>query len=312
MKVLFTADWHIKLGQKNVPIDWQKNRYRDLLYQLNNIECDLLVIGGDIFDRVPTVEELELYFELIASIKHDTIIFDGNHEATKKGSTFLSRLKLVTRAINPLVDIIDSYYYLENMDFIPYNKVYKFQPEEMSGDICFTHVRGEIPPHVKPEVDLDLFNRWKIVLAGDLHSHSNCQRNILYPGSPLTTSFHRNPVESGAILIDTETLEWTFEKLELPQLLKKTITNKSDAIATDYDHTIYEIEGNIGDLKNTSTDELIAKKIVRRQYTSSLNLGKSLPIREELRMYLTDILNISDVDSILKEIDDYIKDTNLE
>ena len=25
--ILFTADWHIKLGQKNVPVDWAINRY---------------------------------------------------------------------------------------------------------------------------------------------------------------------------------------------------------------------------------------------------------------------------------------------
>ena len=318
MRVLFTADWHIKLGQKNVPIEWQKNRYRELIKQLNNISCDLMVIGGDIFDRLPTVEELELYFELVTCIKQNTFIFDGNHEATKKGATFLSRLKLVTKTINPLVSIIDNFWCIKkpgvNIDIIPYCMLKEFEkePREFNGNILLTHVRGEIPPHVKPEVDLDIFNRWKIVLAGDLHSHSNCQRNILYPGSPLTTSFHRNPVDSGVIIIDTETLEWIFEKLKLPQLLKKTITDKSEAVATDYDHTIYEIEGNIGDLKNTSTDDLIAKKIVKRQYTASLNLGKRLPIREELRMYLTEILNIPNVDEIIKEIDDYIKDTDME
>ena len=311
MKLLFTADHHIKLGQKNVPINWQRNRYKELFNQLNSISCNLMVIGGDIFDRLPTVEELELYFELISDIKHTTLVFSGNHESVKKNTSFLSRLKKVTSTINPLVSIIDDFYTLENMDFIPYNKLRETWPK-FTGDICLSHFRAEIPPHVKPEVDLDLFNRWKIVLAGDLHSHSNCQRNILYPGSPLTTSFHRNPVDSGIILIDTETLEWTFEKLKLPQLLKKTITDKSEAVATDYDHTIYEIEGNIGDLKNTSTDDLIAKKIVKRQYTSSLNLGKRLPIREELRMYLTEILNIPNVDEIVKEIDDYIKDTDME
>ena len=56
----------------------------------------------------------------------------------------------------------------------------------------FTHVRGEIPPHVKPEVDLDMFEDFPVVFAGDLHAHSNTQRNIVYPGSPMTTSFHRS------------------------------------------------------------------------------------------------------------------------
>ena len=59
----------------------------------------------------------------------------------------------------------------------------------------FTHVRGEIPPHVVPEVDLERFDKFKTVFAGDLHAHENTQRNIVYPGSPMTTSFHRNEVQ---------------------------------------------------------------------------------------------------------------------
>jgi len=49
-------------------------------------------------------------------------------------------------------------------------------------------------PHVKPEVDLDRFEDFPVVFAGDLHAHSNTQRNIVYPGSPMTTSFHRKEV----------------------------------------------------------------------------------------------------------------------
>ena len=36
--ILFTADWHIKLGQKNVPKDWAINRYRMFFSQLADIE----------------------------------------------------------------------------------------------------------------------------------------------------------------------------------------------------------------------------------------------------------------------------------
>ena len=154
MKVLFTADLHIKLGQKNVPIDWAKNRYNMLWDQLQAIqsECDLFVIGCDVFDKLPNMEELETYFDLVNSCTIDTIIYAGNHEAVKKDTTFLSNLKQVTNRLNPLVTVIDDYCKVENMDFIPYNKLKQFEkdPFQILGDICFTHVRGEIPPHVKP------------------------------------------------------------------------------------------------------------------------------------------------------------------
>jgi DNA repair exonuclease SbcCD nuclease subunit len=316
MKVLFTADLHIKLGQKNVPIDWQRNRYLELVQQLNKIIAeqfiDILVIGGDIFDRLPTIEELELYFEMIAALnpRIDIIIYPGNHEAVKKHTTFLSRLVAITSTINSRVIILDDYYNIDNMDFIPYNRLKDKWPE-FSGNICFTHCRGEIPPHVKPEIDLDIFDRWDLVLAGDLHSHSNCQRNIIYPGSPLTTSFHRNEVETGVIVLDSRTLQWTFEELNLPQLLRKTVSNPEEMIPTDFHHTIYEIEGDVGDLANIKNSELLDKKIVKREHKSRLSLN-NLSIEEELRLYLDEVLEISNIDEILRGANDYIKDANME
>jgi len=316
MRILFTADWHIKLNQKNVPIDWQRNRYLELVQQLNKIIVgqfiDLLVIGGDVFDRVPTIEELELYFEMIAALnpRVDIIIYPGNHEAVKKHTTFLSRLVAITSTINSRVIILDDYYTLENMDFIPYNRLKDKWPE-FTGNICFTHVRGEIPPHVKPEIDLDLFDKWELVLAGDLHSHSNCQRNIVYPGSPLTTSFHRNEVETGVIILDSKTADWQFENLWLPQLLRKTVSNPEEMVPTDFNHTIYEIEGDVGNVANIKNSELLDKKIVKREHKSRLSLN-NLSIEEELRLYLDEVLEISNIDEILRGANDYIKDANME
>ena len=109
--ILFTADWHIKLGQKNVPVEWAKNRYRMFFDQLFNIEqtqrIHMHIVGGDLFDRIPTMEELELYFEWVKYASVPTIIFDGNHEATRKNKTFLTQLKEVTHSLNSKVQIVD-------------------------------------------------------------------------------------------------------------------------------------------------------------------------------------------------------------
>ena len=61
--ILFTADWHIKLGQKNVPMAWACSRYKlffEILHQLEE-NVDLHIIGGDLFDRVPSMDEITLY-----------------------------------------------------------------------------------------------------------------------------------------------------------------------------------------------------------------------------------------------------------
>ena len=306
MKVLFTADIHIKLGQKNVPVEWAKNRYELFIKQLRDIqqECDLLVLGGDIFDRMPTMDELEIYFDLISSISIPCIIYAGNHEALKKDTTFFTSLKRSTQRLNKDVTVIDDFYSLEDMDFIPYNKLKDFEasPHINPGKICFTHVRGEIPPHVKPEMDLELFADYDVVLAGDLHSYENSQRNILYPGSPVTTSFHRHNVATGVIILDTDSLEHEWRELQLPQLIRKTIKAGEQMPGTDYDHTIYEVEGDMSELGAIEDNTLIDKKIVRRETDTALILDPSMTLAAELKEYLLYILQLPDntVESIVQ------------
>lgn len=312
MKILFTADIHLKLGQKNVPVLWAKDRYKLLFKKLKELqqECDLFIIGGDIFDRMPTIEELELFFVLIKSCQIETYIYSGNHEAVKKNTTFLTNLKDIVHTINNKVQILDNFYSLEcGIDFIPYNKLKEYYPQDIDfhGHILCTHVRGEIPPHVKPEVDLSLFDRWKIVLAGDLHSHDNSQRNILYPGSPVTTSFHRSMVDTGVIIIDSNTLDFRWEKFNLPQLIRKNIKAGDPMPATDYHHTIYEIEGDISELGTIQDNELIDKKVVKRDTDTALILSPQMTLEQEVTEYLKYILQLNDdtVESIISELNNY-------
>ena len=175
----------------------------------------------------------------------------------------------------------------------------------------YTHVRGEIPPHVTPEVDLDRFNDFPVVFAGDLHSHSNTQRNIVYPGSPMTTSFHRDIVKTGYLLINDDST-WEWGEFTLPQLLRKTVDNENDMQPTMFHHTIYEIEGDVADLANVKNSELLDKKVVKRSSEATLNL-KNLTIEEELVEYMSAILNLTDdkVKQIMGVFNDYSKDAQL-
>jgi hypothetical protein len=315
MKILFTADVHIKLGQKNVPVDWARNRFQMFVEQFAEMQADadLVIIGGDIFDRLPTMDEVELYFDFVESFTKPTLIYPGNHEMLKKDTTFLSYLKKSTHRLNPLVSLIDDYY--ENVgfgvDIIPYNKLKDFEKHgnNFAGRILCTHVRGEIPPHVKPEVDLDIFSRWDVVLAGDLHSYENSQRNILYPGSPYTTSFHRSPVDTGAIILDATTLQHEWRKFKLPQLLKRTVSAQeaATATATDFDHTIYEVQGDMQELGELEDSELIASKVIKRDTDSALMLDPEMTLDAEVKEYLTYILELPEptVNKVLQEMQNH-------
>ena len=311
--ILFTADWHIKLGQKNVPAAWAKKRYESFFNQVHDLEkeCSMHVIGGDLFDRLPTMEELELYFSFIRKVNIPTLIYDGNHEATKKNKTFFSQLKQVSRDINPLVHVVD-FSYVDNdkgFNVLPYADLHRENSiESFNASMpLFTHVRGEIPPHVKPEVDLNRFSDFPVVFAGDLHAHSNTQRNIVYPGSPMTTSFHRKEVETGYLLINPKTWEWNWWPFTLPQLIRKTVTNPAEMIPTAYHHTIYEIEGDIQELASVENSELLDKKVIKRSTEASLVIEKDMTMEDELVEYLRYILEIPDeqILNILGTYNDY-------
>lgn len=321
MKVLFTADWHIKLGQKNVPVSWAENRYIEFFYGLADIEpgYDLHIIGGDIFDRLPSLEELAIFFLYVRNVSDcDVIIYDGNHEATKKHHTFLSSISDIVQAINPKVKIVTSTYITDNFSILPYcdlkkRGVFDNIPTDRP---LFTHVRGEIPPHVHPEIDLDLLSPFPVVFAGDLHSHSNTQRNIVYPGSPLTTEFHRNKVKTGYISIELPSGEWEWHDTfsDMPQLIRKTVSDPAEMIPTKRDHTIYEIQGDLQELSQIENSELLDKKVVKRSTETSLVLGSGMTIQQELDEYLKYILEIADdkCERIMKTYNDYAKKINME
>ena len=303
--ILFTADWHIKLGQKNVPMPWACSRYELFFQQVEEAvqkhDIKLHIIGGDLFDRVPSMDELTLYFDFVKNTKVETIIYDGNHEATRKHKTFFDNLIRVTKELNPLVTVITETYYKDDWAILPYADLHrKHSIEDIDADYLFTHVRGEIPPHVTPEVDLERFDKFKTVFAGDLHAHENTQRNIVYPGSPMTTSFHRNEVKTGYLVIDDD-WNWTWHEFDLPQLIRKTVTSTDEMVQTEWHHTIYEVEGDVSDLSGVKNSELLDKKVIKRKTEATLILDKEMTIEEELGEYLSYILEL-DEDKVKKII----------
>lgn len=315
MKYLFVADLHIKVGQKNVPREWAKNRVKIMFDELSRVKheygVDAEIHGGDIFDKLPNLDELGLYLNYISKCLNPVHIIDGNHEATKKGETFFDLLRDVLNSINPNVNLMTDYYYADEkfpFDAIPYCRLKDFEKNyaeritKFQGKALVTHVRGEIPPHVTPEIDLNKLNRWDVVFAGDLHSHSNTQRNIVYPGSPVTVSFHRNPVDTGVLIIDDSDMSWKWVKLNVPQLLRRTVSDPEDMVKTDYDHTIYELEGDALDLAKVSKEnDLLDKKLVKHNSTSTLDLS-NMTVQEELALYLKQIVAL-DEDKLKKALE---------
>ena len=83
-------------------------------------------------------------------------------------------------------------------------------------------------------------------------------------------------------------------------------------IASEFHHTIYEIEGDVADLANIKNSELLDKKVVKRSSEATLNL-KDLTMEEELVEYMSAILNLTDdkIKQIMGVFNDYSKDATL-
>lgn len=317
MKILLTADWHIKLGQKNVPRDWAISRYNMFFEKIRLLEddFDIHIISGDLFDRSPTLEELAVFFKFVSQCYIPTYILTGNHEAETRKKSFLEHLSYATNRMNGNVHIIteisssadlgmddDSFY------LVPYEYIKKKSTwDELPAVPIFTHVRGEIPPHVQPEIPLEWLSKFPTVFAGDLHSFQNCQRNLVYPGSPMTTSFHRKLSKNtnGYIAIDTKDWSWDWEDFELPQLLRKTATSKEEMVPTQFHHTIYEFEGNLESIKEIKDSELLDKKIVKRSSEAALILNDSMTFEEELAEYFMFIMEVDNIEEVMTVYHEY-------
>jgi hypothetical protein len=83
---------------------------------------------------------------------------------------------------------------------------------------------------------------------------------------------------------------------------------------TEYDHTIYEIEGDIQELAGIKNSDLLDKKVVKRNSEATLIMDKDMSIAEELSEYLTYILGINQekIDKILGTFNDYSQNSQVE
>ena len=85
-------------------------------------------------------------------------------------------------------------------------------------------------------------------------------------------------------------------------------------IPTMFDHTIYEIEGDVTDLANIKNSELLDKKLLRKTSESTLALQKEMSIEEELVLYFTEVLNLDEtkISKIIGVFNDYSKEVEVE
>lgn len=310
MKILSSADWHINLHKKKIPVDWQIKRYEMLFEKLHKLEqqCDVHVIAGDLFDTKPQTDDTALLLSYLNTVTIPTLVIPGNHEATSKGKTFWSDFEREDVVTNSNVHIVTNNHRIQlaNQWFccFPYGSVQTGNlPQYYPGDILVTHIRGEVPPHISEEYDFSQLRPWKLVLLGDLHfNHKYKDYPIYYPGSPVNTTFDRTESNKyGVDIIDFTSIDnysVQFIDLQLPKLLRKRISTKEQMSSDGYNHIVYEVEGTIDEVAKIQKSELLDKKIVQKDNSESILDLKDKTTYEELELYLQ-YSKITDIDGVL-------------
>lgn len=303
IKILHAADIHIDLHKQKVPLAWQLNRFKQFFQKMLELEKshDLVVLAGDIFDAHPKIDETTLFNSYLNKVTVPTIVIPGNHEASKKGETFLQAYIRDEAISNPNV-----MFFTKNarinfkgywIQMFPYPEVQKDNLENyLEKDILITHIRGEIPPHITAEYDFEKLRDYKLVLLGDLHFyHKYKNYNVFYPGSPLNINFDRNEDKKYGVISHTYWKEGhthTFIDLELPKLIRRKIKAGEEMIDDPVHRVIYEVEGSLSDIQKVAKTDLLDKKIIDIPRSQSALDLKNKNLIEELATYLS-YLNIN-------------------
>jgi DNA repair exonuclease SbcCD nuclease subunit len=316
IQILHAADIHIKLRKNKVNEEWQLNRFRLFFKKMLELEKShqITVLAGDIFDEAPELDEVTLFVEYLHQVTKPTIIIPGNHEATKKGETFLEGFVRDQAINNGNVKFFTKNATFEfngyTFQMFPYTEVQKDNLEDRAiKEILVTHIRGEVPPHITPEYDFEKIKEFRLVLCGDLHFyHKYKNYNVFYPGSPLSITFDRNDNKKYGVISHTfwkEGHSHTFIDLGLPKLLRKKIKAGEELVKDPYNWVVYEVEGKLEDIQKVkkTKSELLDKTIIDLPHqTSALDL-KGLSLLEEVDIYLK-YSGVVDTQPYIKELND--------
>jgi len=318
MRILHSADWHILLHKKKVPYKWQVNRFKTFFNKLIELEkqCEVHIIAGDIFDKKPEPDEVCLFLSYINSVTIPTYIIPGNHEATRKGETFLEHFTQENAIKNSNVHLITKNKRVQEgsayFQFFPYGEMQidNLPVIQHEKDILVTHIRGEVPPHITPEYDFEKLRPWKLILLGDLHfAHKYLDYPAYYPGSPLNVTFDRDEKRQYGVNIVTLIADSYFKykvdfvDLKLPKLVRKTIKVSGEMKKDTVNHVLYEVTGSIDELSKIENSELLDKKIATQPVEDSKLDLKNKSLIEELELYLK-FIKIKNTEQVIKEFKD--------
>lgn len=163
MKIVHTADWHLgKLVNGVHMTSDQRHTLNRFIHWMKNIQPDVLIIAGDVYDRsIPPVEAVRLLDDTLSRLLEieqlNIIIIAGNHDSPERlsfGNKIFknSRLHIICHydgAISPIV-LKDEYGIVK---FYPIPYIEPSYVNELSDDKIQTH--EEAMRYIVNQIELD-------------------------------------------------------------------------------------------------------------------------------------------------------------
>ena len=256
MRILHTADWHLKHRHKYSQMCdngiWDR-MFEEKMKVLNQIpkiakeyDADIVCIAGDVFDSTNPIEPIKKRFaELIKKFDIPTYIIAGNHDSV---STTNYALMDLAEAFKGTITLIG--------------------PGSMSvqdGIGMFHFMMDSIDDHYKNTIHYDdeMFSNYDIVLLGDYHSFFRRKygnKLFTYSGTPYPTRFDED--NHSVSLIDTTTQKISVVKLKSFKLVEYAVEFGADKLT--------------GSLKELDNGESVVVKITVTCKGSDLNEVKHI------------------------------------
>jgi DNA repair exonuclease SbcCD nuclease subunit len=266
-KFVVTADIHLQV-KKNIPLQWQQNRYK-LLAEVLIDKCKQqlapLLILGDLLEKAePSLLEQEILWDFITTIDDAGIqiyLIGGNHETTEKGKCTFDYLKpaLLSKIIysNRLsFSLQGEATNLHMLSHCCLHEADQLPVQDGHTNILLSHFRPTVSKFIKEEIDVaSLLKPFDLCLAGDIHSDFSTGK-LVYTNSPLNHSFEAAP-DCGYLLLTVNKGKTQVLRIptDLPNLVQLTIKASDWPVECDTKHFYrVSVEGTPEELRSiTST-----------------------------------------------------------
>ena len=226
MKVLFTADTHVKLwSDREFDEDGIPKRLSEIFSVLESMcqhaitnGIEKMIIGGDTNDTkgIVHVRAFVLLRSLIKKYPQITFIFlHGNHDASDKDASE-SAINLLDELSN--VEVILERTKIDNMVFVPYSSHIVEDIIDSVNDnsddedqILVSHFGLSDATlsngiSLKTKISSEDLKKFKLVLLGHYHKPQNIN-HVWYVGSPIPLKRDEHGESKRFLIVDTETFE---------------------------------------------------------------------------------------------------------